>query len=381
MGHERTVRRRIVKRGEEPHLVLLTKSVNPPPELPADKILEHRLNRWKLQSIAREILPQERVSTCCRRMVPGRSVVEIWKAKEKAHYSGLRVCASVWVCPVCAAKISERRREELVRGIEAWKAIGGQVIMLTQTVPHYQHQPLNWVLSRFSKARKLLRNRKPWKRIAAGIGLAGSVRALEVTYGENGWHVHVHELLFLRPGVQVDLVVLESDVLEQWKKACIGAGLSEPNHHGVKVDNGAQAAKYASKWGMEDELTKAHIKKGREGHLTPWDFLRQVDEGDMEGVGLFVEYAKAFKGKRQLTWSEGLRDLLGLAKEETDEEVAARVEEDAVLLGLLTREHWQLVLRADKRGELLEVAAAYGWDGVVGFIRELVRVGYGDAPF
>lgn len=352
-------------------MVLLTKSLNPPPGKAQEKAVIHRLNRWKLQAIAKEIMSHERVATCCRRIIPGQKFVKVLKAREKAHYGGLQVCGSIWVCPICAAKISERRRAELVKAIDIWTSSGGVVFMLTQTVPHYQNQPLKQVLTGFTKARGLLRNRKPWKRIAARVGLVGSVRALEVTYGENGWHVHVHELLFLRPG-QEDLVAFEEEVLKQWKKACVDAGLGIPNHHGVKIDDGSQAGEYAGKWGMEHELTKAHIKAGRDGHVSPWDFLRQVDEGNMDGVALFTEYAKAFKGKRQLVWSDGLRDLLGLGVEATDQDLAEQTEEGAELLGLLTRQNWKVVLRADKRGELLEVAAASGWEGVVRFIRDLV---------
>ncbi len=37
---------------------------------------------------------------------------------------------------------------------------------------------------------------------------------------------------------------------------------------------GAYADKYVSKWGLEQEMTKGHIKKGREGGLTPFDLLK-----------------------------------------------------------------------------------------------------------
>lgn len=322
--------------------------------------------------MAKEIIPHERIAMCYRRIIPGQKFVKVYKTTNYAHYGGLVTCGSVWQCPVCSARICERKRVELVKATERWKASGGLVLLGTQTAPHRMGQPLKQCLSMFTRSRFLLRHRKPWKRIAAGIGLAGTVRALEVTYGENGWHVHAHELMFLRPG-EVDPRGLQEMLLEEWKKACVDSGLPMPNHHGLQIDDGSKAAKYASKWGMEDELTKAHVKTGKGNHWTPWDFLRLVDQGDMQGVPLFTEYAKAFKGRRQLVWSEGLRDLLGLGKELTDEEIAAQVDEGSILLGMLTRENWDLVLRADKRGELLEAAAAEGWGGVLKFISDLMR--------
>jgi hypothetical protein len=253
--------------------------------------------------------------------------------------------------------------------------------MLTQTVPHYAFQALSLVLGGFGKARKLMRHRKPWKRLAKRIGLIGTIRALEVTYGENGWHVHVHELLFLEPGFEVFLTGIEGEILKMWQDACESAGLDRPNMRGIQLQDGTYAARYAGKWGVEDELTKAHLKRGRDGNIGPWDMLRMAGAGGTAIAPLFREYAEAFRGKRQLVWSEGLRDLLGLGVQVSDEELANQIEEEAVLLGTLKEYQWRIVLHADRRGELLEVAAAEGWPGVIAYIRGLVKAGHGAAPF
>lgn len=329
--------------------------------------LQARLEFWRLQGVSRKFLPTERVALCFRRKRPLVDQVKILKSHEKCHYGGLIACGSLWVCPVCAAKITEHRRQELVQAIDAWKKMGGTVVMVVHTVPHYAHQTLNTVLEGFTRARRSMLNRKPYKRLQKQIGSAGSVRALEVTHGVNGWHVHDHELLFLAPGCEWDPLEIQGAMLEPWQDACESAGLGRPNFRGVQVQDGSQAAKYAAKWGLECELTKSHVKKGREDNLTPWDFLRQ---GKKE---LFCEYAKRFKGKRQLVWSDGLRDLLGLGKPLTDEEIADKEDEAAELLGQLTDYEWAWILRAEKRGELLQVANESGWLGVLRFIGELLR--------
>lgn len=355
----------------EPALGTTYEIMQPPPE---NGVLK-RLERWKLQATARSILPSERVALCLRRVIPNRITVGVWKSEKhrSAHYDGLMVCGSVWHCPVCASKVSERKRVDLVQGIEAWKALGGVVLMLTQTVPHYAHQPLEVVLSGFTRARRLMRNRKPWKGFAKRICLKGSVRALEVTYGENGWHVHAHELLFIEPGFSEDLCGIEGEVLQMWQSACISAGLDCPNVRGIRVHNGDQAGDYAGKWGLEHEVTKANIKRGRDGNYSPWDLLRRADGGDQAASALFGEYAGCFKGKRQLVWSDGLRDLLGLGLEKTDEELAKTREEDAVLLGALTRSQWGIITAAERRGEILEIALSKGWPGVLDYIDKLVH--------
>jgi hypothetical protein len=59
---------------------------------------------------------------------------------------------------------------------------------------------------------------------------------------------------------------------------------------------------------------------------------------------------------------------LGSEEEKTDEQLAAAVMEEAVLLGLLTRAQWRVVLANDARGELLEVARSGEWELVKDFL-------------
>ncbi len=335
------------------------------------KLSVSRLEKWRLQAVSREILPKERVARCKRRILKGGSFVGVYQASNRSTYYGnLETCSSVWVCPVCASKIAEGRRAELRWAMDAWAAKGGQVVQLVLTLPHGMYQSCEEVLKAFAEARRVLMNRKTWKTLIKALGMVGSIRALEVTYGENGWHIHSHELLFIQGG-EIDLDQIELRILGMWVQALVSSGWKAPNGHGVKVQGGDQAGDYVAKWGMDHELTKGHIKKGREGNESPWDFLRRVSEGDSRAAGLFQEYARAFKGRSQLRWSKGLRDLLGIT-DQTDEALAeSQQDEESVLLGNLTMDHWRLVVAADRRGELLEVARASGWPGVLEYVREL----------
>jgi hypothetical protein len=278
------------------------------------------------------------------------------------------VCGSVWVCPVCASKITEKRRIELAEALETTKANGGSALLLTLTVPHYGHHNVKNVLDGLSTAYGKFTNRKGFKRSAEILGVFGRVRTLEVTYGPNGWHPHLHVLLFtsapVRPGV---LNLVKSSLLDQWQSACVASGLPEPNKHGLSLDDGSKAAQYVSKWGLDHEMTKGHMKTGRQNdHLSPFGLLDlhidrdsaqtpfQKEIAPLAGF-LFYEYAKAFKGKRQLVWSAGLRDLLHLDAEKTDEELAESHDQDATLFAQIPLEMWKVILQEDKRGEVLEV--------------------------
>jgi len=360
-------------------LGIYAKSVHTAPKFDA---MELRGQRFALQSVARKILPESRTAKCLRFRAFGRQV-EVWKNHEHktAHYAGLQTCASVWACPVCAAKIAERRRAEVLAAMSAHKAQGGNVHLLTLTAPHSRRDQLQTLLDQQAKALKRFWNDRQTKAILAEMGYLGLIRAREVTHGrksehDNGWHPHYHILLFTGHEVsqerfdQVQRRDWEVRLYLRWAMVCEKEGLGTPSMaHGLKLDDGEKAGSYASKWGLEDEITKGHTKKAKAGGETPFDLLRAVlaDSEDRQAAALFQEFAKAFKGQRQLYWSSGLKARFAVG-ELTDAELAARVEEDAELLGSLTVEQWRDVLFLDVRGLVLEIAAKTSWWHLLKFL-------------
>ena len=346
-----------------------------------------RVERFALQSVARAILPTSRTAKCLRlRSANPNSKadgVAVWKSKDHGttHYSGLQTCGSVWTCPVCAAKISERRRAEVLAAMTAHKAAGGCVNLLTLTAPHQRSDDLAELLDKQAAAVGSFWKDKTVRQILADMGTLGQIRAWEVTNGRksahnNGWHPHFHVLLFSGSGV--DLVRFDAAQMKdwavrlylRWAAKCKAAGLGEPSFkHGLKLDDGSKAAAYAAKWGLEDEITRGHTKKGKEGGETPFDLLRAflADKTDKQAAALFQVYAGAFKGKRQLHWSAGLKAHYAI-EESTDDQLAQRVEERAELLGLLTVDQWRDVLKVDGRATVLEVAARAGWEAVTRYL-------------
>jgi hypothetical protein len=98
----------------------------------------HRFLRYQMQAAAKHILPGNRVGICLRHQREKYGTVDVFKHRQtqKAFYSGLMICGSVWICPVCASKISERRRAELKRASTAYRESGGNLTMLTLTFSH-----------------------------------------------------------------------------------------------------------------------------------------------------------------------------------------------------------------------------------------------------
>lgn len=346
-------------------------------------------DRFTLQATSGRLLPAfwphkkntpVRVRSCLRRVIKGRDSVGVYVSQnhDAAFYGDLVQCGSVWVCPVCAAKISERRRVDLQELISRHRAAGGQVALITLTFRHKQGENLAVNLQSLRGAAKYFKGTRAARAVREFYGWVGSVRALEVTHGEaNGWHVHFHELWFLE-GIGHDLDALEEVLFQHWWAACVRSGLGEPDRlHGVTVQGGDYAAQYAGKWGLENELTKAHIKHGQgDKGLTPFDLLRLArdgNEGDRARAGeLFREYAVAFHGQRQLVFSRGLKERYEV-EDLSDDDILKKQDDQAFLVGSLSLWEWYRVLKADKQNARAGVlqAALSGWQAVRAYLDSL----------
>lgn len=297
-----------------------------------------------------------------------------------ASYAGLVTCGSVWACPVCAAKIQERRRTEIEQAMAWHKSNGGVAIMVTFTFPHYRFDSLPDLLSKQAQAFKNLRGGKVWHGLTKSLGFVGLVRSLEVTHGGNGWHPHTHELWLVNPGVSE--FHLRAQLAQLWAKACHRAGLlpgqtieEEPAFyaHSVDVRLDVQTGDYLAKqddsraWGLAAEVAKASSKAGRAKGVHPHHFLVRHDPGDDLR---YLEYVKAMKGKRQLFWSHGLKARAGVL-DVSDEELAEREEAGAVLLAAIPAPAWKYVTGNDARAELLDAVELAGFDGMCHLLRSL----------
>lgn len=357
-------------------------------EITGNDPMATRVQRFILQAVARSLFPKSRLDKCLRLRCSNQDV-QVWKSTEykTTHYQGLQTCGSVWRCPVCAAKIAERRRVEILQAMDGHKAAGGCVNLLTLTCPHQVKDKLAELLPNQAKALNRFWNDRQVKAILADMGTIGQIRALEVTHGRlsaqnNGFHPHYHILLFQGSGVdlarfdQAQMTDWQVRLYLRWAKACKGAGLGEPSYaHGLKLDGGEKAGKYVTKWGLEDEMTKGHTKKALHGE-TPFDLLRAIlaDKDDKQAAALFIEFANTFEGKRQLHWSKGLKKRYAVT-DKSDEALAAETDDRARLLGLISLDQWRDVLAVEGRAVVLQVAASGGWDSVGLYLEQIKGLG------
>ena len=369
------------------------------------------VERYALQAQARKSMLEQwyrdgkqgkahRVTRCRRWLRPrGKGQVpyaEVYRHVDtgRAFFSGTEICASAWACPVCSAKIAERRAEEIRRAVDAWIAEGGICLFVTLTVPHELVDALAPMVQRFRRALQLFRGGRGGKAINDALASIGLVRAMETTWGdEHGFHPHSHEIWFCRPGrVPLD------DIIARWQDSAQAAGFQRPHDlYGVRVkvaESSEQAAAaladYLTKlgkelpedgrplWGVAEELAKAHSKRGRFRSMTPFDFLRaqydpQVSPDQRARFReLFAEYVAAFKGVAQVYWSRGLKARFEV-EDRTDEETAEESRESADRLARLDIEEWERLFarRSDHRASLLIIAQNGGADALRSFVDSL----------
>ena len=290
-----------------------------------------------------------------------------------AGIAGVSTCSSVWACPCCSAKIAGVRTGEVADVLTQWKQhTGGRVIMVTLTVRHDASQSLAEVWTGVSRAWRAACNGKAWDQAQRCYGVpmpsrgrvverVPVVRVVEVTHGQHGWHVHVHALLLVRAGVTDREARLIGDAMwGRWDRGAVAAGLRSGSRQAMDAhlvtpgSEGTSLADYFTKAVYEATLGGVS-KEGRSGSRTPFQILgdlmahrageRRLSQVELaRDTRLWSEWETGSRGRRQISYSHGLRDWLALEVERTDQDIA---EEDAggEVVYLIGADAWRWIVR------------------------------------
>lgn len=324
--------------------------------------------RYDLLDASQELLPGERVGICHRHRIPENEHIEVYHnpVTGKARYGGLMKCRSVWSCPICAQRITEERRRELRDGLAQCT---NRFVLVTYTLRHDVDDSLKFMLDGLKKSFREMRSGRKWQAVKSEYGIIGGVLTTEVTYGDHGWHVHRHELMLLPDNItDLDLVNLDALLRSRWLAALEKCGMNADWNHGLDMTvdpalNREYIVKYGrdpalDEWTCAHELTKHMFKDGKKKSRTPWQLLHDYSKGDLDAGILFREYALTFKGTKQLHWSNGLREYLGMCEEISDEELLIDEREiDEILLHKINYEVWHAICKLGLRWRLLDIAS------------------------
>jgi len=345
---------------------------------------DQRSKRFRLLDRLQVVTDLDRLTHCRRDRSFGSEFVGIVQRDGLSSYAGLQTCGSVWACPVDSAKVRHQRTLQLADVVERHLASGGGLTFPTLTLAHVKRDALADTLGHLYEGWRYVTGHRDYRQLRARLGIEHVCKTVEITHGYNGWHPHIHGLMFSTADLSEDLT---KDVMATlWKH---WNAYAEKNRLRVLVPHRAVVVKrvemsteqgmanladYLFKvqdgYGIAAELVRADMKRGRSKHRVPF----QIAEGAVSGkrpadLALWHEYEAATHGRRVMDWTKGSARALGLG--ETDEQIAAAVHGD--LLYDLTPYEWELVLRYRRRGHLLNVADVRGADGVAQTIEALRR--------
>ncbi|QJY51209.1 protein rep [Pseudonocardia broussonetiae] len=390
VAHERKVghdgdggRRREPRRPAEP----LGRSANkssPPhstPEERRERKHAKRRERHSLRYRLRQVTTLKRVKDCGHVSINGEGSgpalrLGVGKGGRIAGFSGLAHCGSVWACPVCSAKIATRRAEELADLMRYALEQGCTASMVTLTMRHNQRQSLADCWEALSKAWARVTSGKQWVSDQATAGLQGWVKAVEVTRGKNGWHVHLHVLMIWRGEISEDMAKhVGGRMHARWTRALQRRGFDSWRDSGgldvrlATLDpvKGGGLHEYFVK--LSHEITGGQAKLARGGGRTPFQLLTEgLATGLADDIERWWEWEKASRGRRQIAWSKGLREWAKVEPEQSDEEIVEEELPGEELL-LIRPDSWRaLRSHPDRVCELLEAAEAGGFAGAAALL-------------
>jgi hypothetical protein len=262
--------------------------------------------------------------------------VEIMRGSEGVYIGGIVTCRNVWLCPVCNLRISAERGEMIRQSQNK----GFYMAMMTLTLQHNLTDPLDDLLSALKSAVRAMKTGDFWTRLKKEFGIKAYVTAYEITHGKNGWHPHVHMIIYF-DGIP-DLDILFQKLIERWQHVVEKVGCYASKNHGLDLSktDAEQGADYVTKFrgNLAYELT-GQYNKGK----TFWELVQQ------RKYKLVREYASATYRLKTLTWSHNAKKILGITEKIIDDQ-------DAELLAVIPNKVWNVIRSHALQGFVLELA-------------------------
>ena len=258
--------------------------------------------------------------------------------------------------------------------------------MATFTIQHKSTERLIDVIERLERAYSLMWSGR-WAVEFKRLGnIIGTIRAMELTYGANGWHPHIHCLFIstsdeIRHGTEW----FRGNLKQRWTLKTEKAGGYASFAKGVDfVVSDLASIEYIDKLGVEvyyqkqdyglvAEETKYPTKKSDDNHDGLFGMLSRSLRGEID-YGSRWQLAQAIlKGRKHIATSKGLLRILGASQELSDDRLAATDinQSGDELLALLNREEWGVIDRRELRGQLLNVANSGSREAVEDFLVEV----------
>jgi hypothetical protein len=259
---------------------------------------------YTLRALTRKLALTQRERDCGIRAVDADPSIEVRTLDDgtkRASFCGVLTCGKVWTCPACSARMRAERASRIARAVTNG---GGRWQMLTITLRHRRGMALRELIAGLMKAWRRARQGGIIQRVW-GDRVSASARAIEVTFGKNGWHPHVHVLLRTEEWSEAE----RSALLDRWQ-TCVRRELGDAcvpsDAHALTWSDAfdgeseSERAKYLSKLGLEI----SGAGSGKDGERNVWSIAERAGRGDAAARALWGEYQTATKGRRMLELDE-----------------------------------------------------------------------------
>lgn len=261
-----------------------------------------------------------------------------------------------WFDPETGEIRDKQPRKKIFEDVEH---ASGEIAFLTLTIRHKSTDDLDTMWRAISKAwERTTRSNNILKR-----GMPGYIRAAELTHGKNGFHLHLHVILLVPSGwsssVETDAkdnrpphVKHGDSIFKTWKESVGRLGyesyksafdLSMITSEKDIKDAVEKISRYTTKasktWDVALELAGAFAKTASGDNLSPQQILAVI-HADMSGFehsftdaqisryrAVYATYEEASHGKRQMTWSAGLKKAMKI-DEIDDQKIADNTDDD-----------------------------------------------------
>lgn len=343
------------------------------PETPEPERHTPKLRRllYRLSEAYREHAIAPRVAKCARVRCDRQVAIPLHtrEGKQAASFQGLIKCRSK-ACPVCLAVRRSKYAEEILRVAKLWtddhRSGRTATYLATFTIRHGTGDDLTTIGHGVRACWRKFLSGRTWQALRLQYGFE-YIAAEELTHGANGWHPHMHVLFLPTRRLTMDEVLnLSGEFYERWASIVereLGPAFVPNDVHGADFRPCASQDYITKAVGLE--LADPGTKRGKKGGRSPVQLLAAFeDKGDEQALGLYREYERVMRGRRDLTWSKGLRSYREQACLELKDEARA-VAATAQTVAVFPPDIWDKWRRTrDAHSRVLEAAEGEGLEGV-----------------
>lgn len=300
--------------------------------------------------------------------------------KSRAWVSGVYRCKHAWLCPTCATAVAKRRQTNVQRVVEATVERSGHFVMGLVTLSHRKKDRLADLKKMLTESFTAARRGEPWERIKTRAMIAGVLVAVEVTYGDHGWHIHIHFGMPCLSGNEADALDAGRALVERFRRQVAArGGKTSTKGQGWQIAASPEAAgEYIAKGASWELAGNAH--KDESDGDTIWDIVDDADQGDIDAFARFKEYSDVMPGTRSCIVTKSMREKLGLDADDVPEEPGEQDFNDAgAVVGYVPSYIWHRFLRAKMAGTFLGRIESIGGDVLPDVFEHIVAETTADA--